>query len=297
MNFKLGMVTDAVWSDYDGDGWEDLLISREWNSLALLKNQEGKGMETRNIPEIESRHGSWFTINSGDCDQDGDPDYILGNLGENHRFTVSEEYPMRIYALDIDMNGSLDPISTAYWKDQHDAMTEYPINYMDELAGQSNYFIKRFEGGYTPFSYTSFENMFDTATLNRVEHIFYTHTTSSFVLWNEGDAFRWEKLPAEAQLSTIKKSIVEDFNGDGYPDVLLAGNDHTYDIGTGYYDALKGLVLMSHDGKPLSKVLPPSESGLVINGMVESLLLMEGEQPVIVAGLNRDSIVSYTLNR
>lgn len=297
LNFSLGMVTDALWSDYDGDGWEDLLITREWNSLAILKNLEGKKLEKQEIPEIEKWHGSWFTVNAGDFDLDGDPDYLLGNLGDNHRFTVSEEYPLRIYALDLDMNGSLDPISTGYWKDQHDVMTEYPINYMDELIGQSNYFVQKYQGGYTPFSYASFENMFDTATINRVDHKFLTNTTSSYILWNETGGFSWEKLPVEAQLSPIKKSIIKDFNDDGYPDLLLAGNDHTYDIGTGYYDANKGLVLMSSDGNPLNKLVPPSESGIILNGMVESFLYMDGEIPHIMAGMNRDSIVIYKVIR
>ena len=297
MNFKLGMVTDAIWSDYDGDGWEDLLITREWNSPILLKNMEGTSLESQLLPELDGKHGSWFSINAADFDQDGDPDYLLGNLGDNHRFTVSEEYPMRIYALDLDNNGSLDPIATAYWKDQHDVMTEYPVNYLDELVGQSDYFITKFNWEYATFSYTSFKNMFDTATINRVEHIYLTNTTSSFILWNEEDHFRWEKLPVEAQLSPIKKSIIEDFNGDGYPDVLLAGNDHTYDVSTGYYDASKGLLLMSRDGKPLKEVWISARTGMVLNGMVESLLNMDGEFPHIVAGLNRDSVIVYTLNR
>ncbi|NQU81465.1 MAG: VCBS repeat-containing protein, partial [Bacteroidetes bacterium] len=107
LNFNLGMVTDAVWSDYDGDGWEDLLIAREWNSIAILKNMEGERLVSQNLPEIESMHGIWYSITTGDFDQDGDNDYILGNLGENHRFTVSDKYPLRIYAFDLDLNGTL----------------------------------------------------------------------------------------------------------------------------------------------------------------------------------------------
>jgi hypothetical protein len=296
VKYNLGMVTDAIWSDYDGDGWEDLIIAREWNSVMIMKNIEGEKLVCQDIPEFESRHGMWFSINSGDFDADGDPDYILGNLGENHRFTISDQYPLRIYALDLDLNGSLDPISTGYWKNQFDVMTEYPINYLDELVGQSNFFIKRFDG-YTSFSYASIDQMLDSATMNRVDHTFYVNTASSFILWNEEGAFRWEELPAEAQVSPIKKSIIEDFNDDGYPDVLLAGNDYTYDIGTGYYDANKGLLLMSSDGIPLNKLLAPSESGIVLNGMVESLLYLEGETPLIMAGMNRDSVVTYSLNR
>jgi hypothetical protein len=163
-------------------------------------------------------------------------------------------------------------------------------------VGQSNYFIKRFEGGYTPFSYTSFADMFDTATINRVEHKFLTNTTSSYILWNEGDGFLWQKLPVEAQLSPIKKSLIKDFNDDGYPDLLMAGNDHTYDIGTGYYDANKGLLLMSNEGNALSRVVPPSESGIVLHGMVESLLYLDGDESLIVAGINRDSALVYSVN-
>ena len=77
---------------------------------------------------------------------------------------------------------------------------------------------------------------------------------------------------------------------------MLAGNDHTYDISTGYYDALKGLILMSDGGKPLSRIVNPSESGIVLHGMVESLLLLEGEKPLVVAGMNRDSLLLYSVN-
>ncbi len=294
MSFNIGMVTDAVWSDHDGDGWEDLLIAREWNSIAVLKNMEGQEFRSIKLPEIESMHGIWYSITASDFDQDGDDDYILGNLGENHRFTVSDQYPLRIYALDLDLNGTLDPISTGYWKDQNDVMKEYPINYLDELMGQSSFFSKMFKD-YTSFSYISVEKMLDTATMNRVDHIFYTNTTSSYILWNNADLFEWEKLPRSAQVSPIKKTIVHDFNNDRYPDVILAGNDHTYDIGTGYYDANKGLLLMSKNGQAISDIITPSQSGLVLNGMVESLLYLKGASPLIIAGINRDSVQVFSI--
>jgi len=296
INFEAGMVTDAIWSDYDGDGWEDLIIAREWNSMMFMKNMNGERIVSQEIPEIESKHGMWFSVNSGDFDQDGDQDYILGNLGDNHRFTISDQYPLRIYALDLDLNGTMDPISTGYWKDQYDVMTEYPVNYMDELVGQSNYFVKKYKG-YMQFSYASIPLMFDSATMNRVEGTFYTHTSSSYILWNQGDQFQWEKLPLPAQVSPIKKTLIKDFNQDGYPDVLLAGNDHSYDVGTGYYDANKGLVLMSSDNKPLSDLQSSSQTGIILNGMVESLLYLEGEEPLVMAGINRDSIAVFRVNK
>lgn len=292
--YELGMVSDAVFSDYNGDGWEDLIVAREWNSILVLENLKGESFQLREFPELEARHGMWFSINQGDFDQDGDADYLLGNLGENHRFTVSEEYPLKIHAMDLDMNGSMDPIFTAHWPDRQDRMTEYPVNYLDELVAQSSYFARKYPS-YTEFSHASFESMFDSTALKRVEKRFYVHSTSNCILWNEGESFRWERLPEQAQVSPLKKSIIRDFNADGLPDALLAGNDHSFDIGTGYYDACKGLLLLSRNGKPLDEVRLPSQTGLVLHGMVESLLYMDGEEPLILAGINRDSVLVYSV--
>jgi hypothetical protein len=289
LKFNLGMVTDAVWSDYDGDGWDDLLVAREWNSIAVLKNLEGTRITSQELPEIEGMHGIWYSIMAADFDLDGDDDYILGNLGDNHRFTVSEQYPLRIYALDLDLNGTLDPISSGYWKDEYGVMKEYPVNYLDELAGQSSYFLQRYPN-YTVFSYATIDDMMDSTVMKRVNYTFHVNTTSSQILWNRDGNFEWEALPGAAQVSPIKKMIVRDFNEDSYPDVLLAGNDHTYDIATGYYDANKGLILASRDGKPLRELIPSSESGIILHGMVESLLCIDGDPSLIIAGLNRDSV-------
>ena len=292
----LGMVTDATWSDYDGDGWEDLVVAREWNSLKVLKNLEGNSLVMQDIPEIEEKHGIWYSITAGDFDQDGDEDYLAGNLGNNHRFQVSDDYPLRIYAFDLDQNGSMDPISTGFWRDQHNMMKEYPVNYFDELVGQSSYFASRFQN-YTSFSHTSFSEMLTDEMKERIDHIFHANTTSSQVLWNEGGTFRWEELPRVVQLAPVTHTLVRDFNSDGFPDIVLAGNDHSYDISTGYYDANKGLLLMSKDGLALNQVIPSAESGLVLHGMVESLLYLDGEEPVIVAGMNRDSVLTYKVKR
>jgi len=296
MHFNLGMVTDATWSDFDGDGWEDLMVAREWNSIAVLKNMEGVSFSSQDFPEIEGLHGIWYSISSGDFDQDGDEDYIIGNLGDNHRFTISQEYPLRIYAFDLDMNGTIDPISTGYWKDRYDVMKEYPINYLDELIGQSQFFTTRFSN-YTSFSYASMDDIFDSEIRSRIDQTSYAHTGSSHILWNRDEGFEWQKLPRALQVSPIKKIIVKDLNGDDYPDAILAGNDHSYDVGTGYYDSNKGLILMSRDGVALLDIMTPEQTGLLLDGMVESLLLLEGDTTLLIAGMNRDQVIVHKLNR
>ena len=290
----LGMVTDAVWVDYDNDGWEDLLVVRDYNSLILFKNMNGKELVPQNIPELEEKHGIWYSIAAGDFNKDGYTDFIVGNIGENNRFKVSDKYPLKLYAVDVDGDGILDPVRTAYWPDVKGKMTEYPINYLDELWSQSQYFKFKLPE-YSGFSYTSIGGIFDEDIMRMVKFKLDVNTTSSYILWNEKGKFRWEKLPEELQVSPIKKMIVDDFNGDGYPDLLVGGNDYTYDVGTGFYDANEGIVLLNkgakqEKGKPFFEILPPSESGLLLHGMVESLLYLKGDTSLVVAGFNRAKV-------
>lgn len=289
--FNLGMVTDAVWTDYDKDGWEDLLVAREFNTLALLRNVNGKELVPQFIPALEKQNGIWYSLASGDFDQDGDDDYIVGNLGDNNRFTASDKYPLNLYAIDLEMDGTIDPILTAYWPDKDGKMTEYPVNYLDELSSQSNYFPVKFKD-YATFSYASIQDILDEKLLERLEFQLLVNTTSSYILWNDNGSFRWEKLPVPLQVSPIKKMIVEDFNGDLYPDILLGGNDYSYELGTGFYDANKGIILLNKgkrqgEGKPVFDVLGPSQSGILLHGMLESLIYFRGDTSLVVAGFNR----------
>jgi enediyne biosynthesis protein E4 len=296
-SFDLGMVTDAIWTDYDHDGWEDLLVLREFNSPILLKNMGGKKLVPQNLPELEGHHGIWYSVIAGDFNHDGYEDYILGNLGDNHRFTVSDQYPLRLYAIDFDLDGNLDPVMTGYWKDPEGKMKEYPVNYLDELNAQSNYFHKKFKD-FAAFSVATIDDIIDKNLLKRVEFKLFVNTTSSYILWNEKGKFRWEKLPEALQVAPINKMIVRDFNDDTYPDILVTGNDYTYDVSTGYYDANKGLVLLNKGSKAIKgkqsfDVLTPSQSGIALQGMVESLQCFDGDTMMIVAGINRSKTVVY----
>jgi hypothetical protein len=290
LSFDLGMVTDAVWSDIDGDGWQDLVVAREWNSIVLLRNRGGKEMILEKNDLLDSKKGFWSSVVAADLDGDGDDDYVAGNLGNNHRFHVSDQWPMKLYAVDVDNNGVIDPITAAFWKDKEGVMQEYPVNYLDELAAQSPFFRKKFQS-YTQFSYTPMDSILDLHSIPP-EKIYSVNTTASHILWNDNGSLVWEILPPAVQSSPVKKILVQDFNRDGHPDLLLAGNDYSYDVSTGYYDANKGIVLLGNADKKF-RVLPPSKSGLVLSGQIESLLFFDGETQWIVAGVNRGEAIVY----
>ncbi len=284
----IGMVTDATWSDFDSDGFADLLVAREFNTVAFLKNENGKKLVPTEQSDLAKMHGLWYSIAAADLDGDGDGDYIVGNLGENNRFHITDETPLKLYAVDLDKNGQIDPLTTAFWKDKDRKMQEFPVNYLDELASQSPFFRKRFTS-YTNFSHCTADSIVGHLDVKK-EELFFANTASSFVVWNEGKGkFKWEHLPAVAQTAPVKKILVRDFNADGQPDVLLAGNDHSFDVSTGYYDANKGILLLGKGNRSF-EVLPASQSGLAFKGQIEALLYFEGEPSMLVVGANRDSV-------
>jgi len=124
------------------------------------------------------------------------------------------------------------------------------------------------------------------------EKVFRVNSTSSYILWNEGGRFKWERLPDVVQTAPVKKILVQDFNGDNLPDLLLAGNSHAYDVSTGYYDANRGTVMMGL-GNRAFEVLPASKSGLAIRGQVGSLAYFAGSVPWLAVGVNRDKVYVF----
>jgi hypothetical protein len=295
---NLGMVTDAVWTDYNNDGWKDLVVARDWNSIVLLKNENGMKFVPEVFPEIESRHGLWYSLAAADLDGDGDEDYIAGNIGENMRFSVNDEYPLKLYAIDLEPDGTIDPLITSFYEDKERRINEYPVNYLDELWSQSPFMEGRCKD-YTSFSNLDFNELIPETLRKRLAFSLFVNTTSSYVLWNEGGRFRWERLPWMTQLSPLTRIIVQDLNGDSLPDIIAAGNDYSWDLATGYLDGNKGLVLMNETGRKAEmgnssfKAIGPSESGFLANGMAGSMLWMAGKDPLLVVGINRSKALVF----
>lgn len=291
---ELGMVTDGAWSDFSGDGRPDLVVVREWQAPAFLRNEKGQSLKPQNFSCLKQLNGWWYSIAAADLDNDGDEDYLLGNLGLNHRFHVSSKYPLKLYAIDIDNNGTIDPIMAGFWEDEHGRMKEYPVNYLDELAAQSPFFRKKFTS-YKQFSLTPMDSILAGLPV-KDEQVYIVNNTASVLLWNNGGSdWELETLPIEVQFAPVKKILVADFNKDGYRDALFLGNDYSFDVSTGYYDAQRGCILAGMGGRSFD-LIGFAETGLGLSGQLESALYVEGQPDKLLVGINRVGIRTF-MNR
>ncbi len=276
----LGMVTDAVWSDVDNDSDPDLVIVGEYMPLTLFVNTRGKLKKT--VPKgMEQSHGWWNTIEAADIDGDGDMDYILGNFGLNSRFRADTAHPIEMYVHDFDKNGMIEQLVC-----QFNEKGTYPLVLRHDLVSQMPVLKKKFVK-YADYAYQTVLEIFTPEQLQgAVRH--QAFTLSSAIAVNDGKGgFALRSLPWQAQLAPVYSILFRDFDSDGHPDILLAGNHYEIKPEIGRADGSRGLILRG-DGKGNFSALPSAWSGLYIQGAVRDMEVMVagGKKRLLVARNN-----------
>jgi hypothetical protein len=277
-----GMITSAVWSDVNNDGWTDLVVVGEWMPITFLLNHEGKSFTAL---KLANTSGWWNSISGGDFDNDGDIDYVAGNLGLNSIYKASVEEPVTICAKDFDGNGSVDPILCRYIQGK-----EYPVHPREALTGQ----IASLRGvveRYAQYGGMGIRDLFPQEKLEDALILKSTLFASVYIQNNGNNQFEIKQLPAQAQFSPMFGSAIVDLDEDGNLDVLTIGNSYASEILTGYYDAGIGNFLQG-DGKGNFKAIPVTESGFFVDGDAKAmaqLTLNNGTQLLLVTQ-NRDSL-------
>ncbi|WCT11209.1 FG-GAP-like repeat-containing protein [Mucilaginibacter jinjuensis] len=267
---NIGLVCDATFTDFDNDGWPDLVLAGEWMPVTFLKNDKGVFKNITPQSGISDKLGWWNTIAAGDFDHDGDIDYIVGNTGLNTFYKASEQYPVYITANDVDHNGSYDAFASMYFKDPNGEMKEFPVNGRDDIIKQVISTRIRYQNYKSMATATMDE--FLTPEMRKGGVRLKANTLQSCYLRNDGNGkFTAIPLPIQAQMSELCGITVDDFDGDGNLDVVMNGNDYSTEVSTGRYDAFNGLMLKG-DGKGGFKPLSIMQSGIYIPGDGKALV-------------------------
>ncbi len=279
---KIGMVTDAVWSDYDQDGDKDLVITGEWMGIEIFKNKGDGAFERLSNTALSSNIGWWNSIVAADFDNDGDEDFIAGNLGLNYKYKASFDEPFNIYANDFDENGSID-IVLGY----HNQGELYPLRGRECTSNQMPFIKEKFPD-YDSFGKANLTEVYGDKALSEALHYSATNFASVYIENKGNGNFVLHQLPLKAQFSSINSIIINDFDNDKNLDILVAGNLYQSEVETARNDASYGLVLIG-DGKGGFTPLEFEKSGVYIKGDVKNMAsIVVKKKASILVGKNND---------
>ncbi|WP_400070883.1 VCBS repeat-containing protein [Zobellia russellii] len=283
----LGMVTSALWTDFNNDDWEDLIVVGEFMALRFFRNNKGILSEVTEETGLAHTNGWWNSITSGDFDNDGDTDYILGNLGLNSKFRASSKEPLCIYASDYDKNGQIDPVMCHFVDGKN-----YVAHSRNDLISQINAMRSRFRT-FTDYANATFEESFLEEEIENA-YVVRSETFANSYLENLGNGkFKLSQLPRIAQIAPMYGVRVGDYNNDQNLDILAVGNFYSGEVFSGRYDASIGWLLMGNGKGGFSKA-NVSKSGFLVDGDGKSLVgLAAPGKEITVAGVNNDSLKSF----
>ncbi len=292
-----GMITSAVWADFDNDKQVDLIIAGEWMPVRFFKNNHSVLQEVTTATGLTRMNGMWRSLIAADIDNDGDPDLIAGNLGLNCDYNVSAAEPMQLFATDLDGNGSIDPVFFYYIKEKNGKKYSVPGIGRSQFSDQVPAIKKQFLL-YKDYAHASFNEIFKGKTKDNLLQLHCEETRSCYFENIGNGKFIKHPLPIEAQFAPVNAIICDDLDGDGFKDLLLAGNEYQEEVITGRYDASYGCFLRGSSKKVFTPV-SPVKSGFILKGDVKDMAIIRSSngEKLILAAVNNDSLRVFRIAR
>ena len=284
---QLGMVTDALWSDYDNDGDTDLIVVGEWMPISVFNNAGGKLVRMNNDNNgLKYSAGWWWQIEGDDIDGDGDEDYVVGNMGNNYKFHATENAPLELYYGHFNAGSVLNFI-VGYHQDGK----IFPTVDRDKVINQNQSLMGKVHSN-NLFAESSIEEIYGKEIIQNATNK-KIHTLKSAYIENKGNGtFELKPLDNYAQISSTNAIVIRDIDMDGHKDLILAGNLLAMEAETIRLDAGIGL-WMRGDGKGNFQSVPYLQSGLFLDGDIRSMKLLNSSNGVLLTVASNDDFIKF----
>lgn len=289
---NIGLVSSALWTDFNNDSWPDLIVVGEWMPITVFENRNGV---LKNVTEklgLSKTVGWWNSITAGDFNQDGYIDYIVGNLGLNSTLKNTEKGNVQITFGDFNEDGLNDPVISQMLNG-----VRKPVHLKDDILIQMPVLERRFTS-YKAYGQAKLTDVLSSEHLASEKN--YTANTfkTSVIINDGGENMRVEPLPVEAQFAPVFGLLTGDFDDDGFPDILMTGNSFSTEMFIGWYDAFSGLMLKGNGEGAFQSVTFP-ESGFYFPGDAKALVKLKGSrnEELILAARNHGKLEMFELQQ
>jgi hypothetical protein len=286
---NIPLVRDMEFSDFNNDGIQDFICVSEWGTPEIFVSNNGQYSMATDQYIKEEKYGWWQSIKKVDIDNDGDDDFVIGNIGKNLKHKVSDKKPLYLYANDFDKNGTLDVVLAKEYKGKI-----VPAR-GKECSTEQMPFIENKIKTYKEFANSDIVDILGEKSVEE-SNKYKATTFASYLLINNNGTYEFQELPSYAQIAPIYDMEIVDINKDGFKDIIAVGNNYDTEYETPRLDAGRGVIILNKDGKELDALMP-YESGFYLDGNFRKVdIVNRKNDKLIVAAQNNGPVVIYKLD-